>query len=334
VSGLALPQPSGASCGAHKTSNGGVTISALTNKVYTVNLAACSLICLQTKGCTNVYFQAGIGCNLHSGLSTAVVSANSPWFYYDLSCFTCPAVTTSKATITSSSTKIPSSTSIACSTVSGLAIPQPSGKTCGVRGNSNGTASAYLISYGTGSTYVQSLAACAAICLATASCTNLYFTLGSACNLHYGPDTIQPLSTAQYLFYNVGCFTCGSAIPSSTSIKTTSGASSKPVSQSAWTSVETNPAMYNMALTTTYTQSPQCTSKAITEMAYGGPYLWENSMHPAPTLTITTCYPSQFYSSVMADFSTVPLPAFSALVCPYKWETYNYNATYIVCCPR
>ncbi|KAI9729525.1 MAG: hypothetical protein M1818_008498 [Claussenomyces sp. TS43310] len=36
----------------------------------------------------------------------------------------------------------------------------------------------------------------------------------------------------------------------------------------------------------------------------------------------------------MGALSSVALPAFSALVCPYNWGTINYNETYIVCCPN
>lgn len=154
-------------------------------------------------------------------------------------------------------------------------------------------------------------------------CANIYFQIGleecavGRCGTDAGPAVV----------------TYGSAYCTSTaSISSTVSAVS--ASQTPWTSIETDAAKYNMALTTVYTQSPQCTSQAITQMSYGGPYLWENSIQPVETSTITTCFPSQFYSSVMGMFSSVALPPFSALVCPYNWVTFHYNSTYIVCCPK
>ncbi|KAK8044971.1 hypothetical protein PG993_004995 [Apiospora rasikravindrae] len=88
----------------------------------------------------------------------------------------------------------------------------------------------------------------------------------------------------------------------------------------AWTSIETNPALYNMALTTTFTQPPQCSGEVITQMAWRGSRLWENAINPLATSTVTTCYPSQFYSSVMGTVNSIALPAFEKLVCPPQLE--------------
>jgi len=134
----------------------------------------------------------------------------------------------------------------------------------------------------------------------------------------------QPFSLSQKLL--------GHTDPSPSS-RLTMSANPTPV-PSPWTSLQTDPELYNMALTTTYTQPPQCTDEAITQMAWHGPNLWENAIHPVAESVITTCYPSQFYSSVMGAINSVALPAFSALVCPDKWVTWNYNTTYIVCCPK
>jgi hypothetical protein len=59
--------------------------------------------------------------------------------------------------------------------------------------------------------------------------------------------------------------------------------------------------------------------------------LWQNIVNPVPTLTLTSCYPSQFYYSAVA---TVSLPPFTQLVCPQNWETYNVTESYIICCPK
>ncbi|UKZ91698.1 uncharacterized protein TrAFT101_006668 [Trichoderma asperellum] len=53
-------------------------------------------------------------------------------------------------------------------------------------------------------------------------------------------------------------------------------------------------------------------------------------MTPVPTVTVTSCYPPQFYASALA---TISLPPFQQLVCPYKWQTINVNSTYRICCP-
>ena len=110
-----------------------------------------------------------------------------------------------------------------CSTVSGLASPQPSGAVCGELANSDGTG--YLISYVAGSPYVASLvsslcfriytkfslklnqAACGQICLSTPTCKNVYFTSGSNCNLH---NTTTPIanSASTFRFYSAACFSC------------------------------------------------------------------------------------------------------------------------------
>ena len=199
------------------------------------------------------------------------------------------------------------------------------------------------------------------------------FEAGAYCNLHAGLPTLLLSSASPYTYFDLGCFTCQTVIYTSssslvsatistsssstsfiqssvaTTTSTLTSASSSMAAQTSstsvsttptatslwtWTSVQTNAALYNMALTTTFTQSPQCTAGAITEMAAWGPYLWDNSVNPLPTSTVTTCYPPQFYSSVIGTLNNVNLPAFSALVCPYDWETIPYNASYIACCPK
>ena len=210
-----------------------------------------------------------------------------------------------------------------------------------------------LVAYSNGP-YVNSITSCGQICLATPNCSSVYFTLGKACNLHFGVLTYSPDGKSPFRLYQDKCFQCPSLtlptetvkssaivsiskttspfVPSSSSTGTISAI--LPPFQSPWISLQTNPELYNLALTTTYTQSPQCTGEAITQMAWHGPNLWENAIHPVAASVITTCYPSQFYSSVMGAINSVALPAFSALVCPDNWVAWNYNITYIACCPR
>lgn len=130
----------------------------------------------------------------------------------------------------------------------------------------------------------------------------------------------------------------GVSYSSSTSTKTTTPAPGSPTSISAsaissaftWTSVQTNPKSYNMALTTVFTPPPECTG-SFTQV---GNNYWQDVINPAPQKTLTSCYPSQFYSSVVAVANNVALPAFNPLVCPSAWSSIPYNDTYAVCCPE
>ena len=68
----------------------------------------------------------------------------------------------------------------------------------------------------------------------------------------------------------------------------------------------------------------------MTQVASWSTELWQNIVNPVPTLTLTSCYPSQFYYSAVA---TAMLPPYKQLVCPENWETYNATETDIICCP-
>ncbi|RQM05207.1 hypothetical protein DH86_00004169 [Scytalidium sp. 3C] len=50
-------------------------------------------------------------------------------------------------------------------------------------------------------------------------------------------------------------------------------------------------------------------------------------------LEYATCFPPQFYRSVLASISSTSLGPFTALVCPHTWENYDINSTYVICCP-
>ncbi|KAH7400428.1 hypothetical protein BKA64DRAFT_745034 [Cadophora sp. MPI-SDFR-AT-0126] len=87
------------------------------------------------------------------------------------------------------------------------------------------------------------------------------------------------------------------------------------------------------ALTTTFTQPAACTDYAagfsvIEEWSDG---MWYNAIYSKLPLSLySSCFPPQFYSSVLATTSGLP---FTALICPYNWEPYDFNTTYMVCCP-
>ncbi|RDW56892.1 CFEM protein [Coleophoma crateriformis] len=124
-----------------------------------------------------------------------------------------------------------------------------------------------------------------------------------------------------------------SSSSTSSSATSTSTSSSKSSSQITTTSKSTSTPTstgYDMVITTIFTQPTDCVG-GLTEVALATDQVWLNIINPVPTETLTSCYPSQFYSSAIA---TASLPAFSQLVCPYNWETYNINATYIICCPN
>ncbi|KAI0975407.1 carbohydrate-binding module family 50 protein [Xylaria arbuscula] len=180
--GLVVPQPSGAVCGVSAVSNGGTTLLSYSSGPAISNLLNCKNACLDTVGCTNLYFAEGEYCNLHSGAETHVASSNSVYTFYDSTCFICPSK---------------------C-----LSAPSPPAHAiCNVKALSNGGTT--IISYSSG-TPIQSMNNCAATCLATTGCSNLYYEPGTYCNLHAGTETHQLSSTSPYYFYDASCFDCGS----------------------------------------------------------------------------------------------------------------------------
>ena len=48
----------------------------------------------------------------------------------------------------------------------------------------------------------------------------------------------------------------------------------------------------------------------------------------------TSCYPEQFYSSVLDVIASTDIGPFKALICPSTWENYEINSTYVICCPK
>lgn len=316
VSGVISPTPSNAICGIGGSSlaktGAGTIIGYVAGSPHVANLAACSAICLATATCTNIYFIQGSNCNLHFGPDAFNKGVGTPLFqFYDVSCFTCPVTSTASHSATPSTTSTSTTIIETCKTVFGLASPTPTGAICGGKGSSTAlTGAGTLVGYGSGSPYVASLAACSAKCLATSCCTNIYFISGSYCNLHYGPSAFLPnAGSTLFDFYNASCFTCESLSCASTTTD-------------------------SMAVTTTFTPPAQCTQGHLTQLAYSGDGIWVNAIIPVPTSTITSCYPSQFANSVIAEaVSSTVLPPFRQLVCPYNWETFYYNSTYIVCCP-
>ncbi|KAK6076377.1 hypothetical protein SCUP515_05540 [Seiridium cupressi] len=258
TSGVVSPAPSGAVCGVTAVSSGGVTIVSYTSGANIQSLATCGKVCLQTSGCTNLYFALNQYCNLHSGAETQ-----------------CSALVTAITTTSAAAT---------CTTDAvGLASSQPSGAVCDVLSHSTGGTT--IISYTSGQ-YILSLANCKDICLGTSNCTNLYFAQGQYCNLHSGAETHVANSASPFAFYDASCFSCPSQSSSSqTTTSSTTSISSKTstftlatttslTSSSTttpqgipWASIETDPALYNMAVTTTFTQPPECTGEHVTQMA-------------------------------------------------------------------
>ncbi|PWY88960.1 hypothetical protein BO70DRAFT_393479 [Aspergillus heteromorphus CBS 117.55] len=122
--------------------------------------------------------------------------------------------------------------------------------------------------------------------------------------------------------------TASSTVLASSSLATSNSSISTPLTTpapNATTTTTGNP----LVLTTIFTQPSGC-SGGMTEVASWGTELWQNIVNPVPTLTLSSCYPSQFYYSAVA---TEVLPPYIQLVCPENWETYNVTETYIICCP-
>ncbi|KAF3400543.1 LysM domain-containing protein [Talaromyces pinophilus] len=163
-------------CGSPGFSNDGATSQLITSysagSPYVQSAAACGAQCLSVSSCTNVYFIAGVSCNLHSGNSTFGQSTAAGYYsWYEASCFS-------------------------------------SGIACGSYGFSDDNTSTLLVSYTSGS-YISSPAACGAQCLSTSGCTNVYFTQGSYCNLHSPSLFRASTSSGYYSWYQAGCFACG-----------------------------------------------------------------------------------------------------------------------------
>ncbi|UKZ56763.1 hypothetical protein TrVGV298_010604 [Trichoderma virens] len=119
-----------------------------------------------------------------------------------------------------------------------------------------------------------------------------------------------------------------SAPPSST--RATSSSSLSTSKQATSTSSTKTSTGYDLAVTTIFTPPPECSS-GLTEIEAATGIIWRNVINPVPSLTLTSCFPSQFYASALA---TTSLPQFNQLVCPYGWESYNITTTYLICCPR
>lgn len=85
------------------------------------------------------------------------------------------------------------------------------------------------------------------------------------------------------------------------------------------------------ALTTVFTQPTDCLY-GITQYAGSLSTLgyWLNIPFPAPGITLTSCFPPALVASVTASEDQ---PPYNQLVCPYNWESYDYNSTYRICCP-
>ncbi|OJZ90248.1 hypothetical protein ASPFODRAFT_77471 [Aspergillus luchuensis CBS 106.47] len=132
----------------------------------------------------------------------------------------------------------------------------------------------------------------------------------------------------------IGLTTSG-VTPTSTLLSTanpTSSLSSPPTSATP-SLTTTSPSVTNsgdsLVLTTVFTQPPGCAG-GMTEIPAWSTELWQNIVNPVSTMTLSSCYPSQFYYSAIA---TRILPPYKQLVCPEDWETYNVTDTYIICCP-
>lgn len=104
------------------------------------------------------------------------------------------------------------------------------------------------------------------------------------------------------------------------------------VKASSPTPTKADPAAADLVLTSVFTQPSDCVN-GITEYAGDLSTLgyWVNIPYPAQDVTLTSCFPPALLPSVTAS---VDLPPYKQLVCPYKWESFDFNSTYRICCPK
>ena len=111
--------------------------------------------------------------------------------------------------------------------------------------------------------------------------------------------------------------------PTTAASPTTAPTTTRPPSTYTGTQLE-------LVVTEVFTQPPDCVGGA-TQYASTTDEFWQNIIVPYPGVTVSSCYPSKFFSSAQA---TASLPPFLQLVCPHQWESYPINSTYIICCPK
>ncbi|KAJ4154724.1 hypothetical protein LMH87_000004 [Akanthomyces muscarius] len=118
---------------------------------------------------------------------------------------------------------------------------------------------------------------------------------------------------------------------SSSSIATTTSSSSSTITRGPST-MKKQAGPLRWELTTVFTQPDECEG-GITQYAGDLSTLgyWLNIPHPAPGLTLTSCFPPALVASATAS---VDQPPYSQLVCPYRWQAVDFNSTYRVCCPH
>ncbi|KAL1306931.1 hypothetical protein AAFC00_005573 [Neodothiora populina] len=85
------------------------------------------------------------------------------------------------------------------------------------------------------------------------------------------------------------------------------------------------------ALTTVFTPATTCSGLTFSAPDYS---IWYNEPVPAPTITESGCYPSQWLNGYTALSTSSVAPALSPLVCPLGWSTaLKSTSNYIACCP-
>jgi len=133
----------------------------------------------------------------------------------------------------------------------------------------------------------------------------------------------------------------GSSVPDGSSIgsKTTLP---PPISTNTIPSVTPFPSytqpFKRIPLLTTFTPDSSCTHNYLSQLPPPGYLIWANEPVPAPEVTYTGCYPSEFlreYTSISSGMvGSSIVPPMGPLVCPRNWCTmYAGDNNYAVCCP-
>jgi hypothetical protein len=95
---------------------------------------------------------------------------------------------------------------------------------------------------------------------------------------------------------------------------------------------------YAVPLTTMFIPPESCNQNHLTMLSSPGYQIWYNEPVPAPGITVSDCYPSEFlqyYTTYHVNPTTVGsmVPLMSPLVCPFNWEVVSKVDDYHACCP-
>lgn len=145
----------------------------------------------------------------------------------------------------------------------------------------------------------------------------------------------SPASTTDSAFAGISTLTPGE-LPEGLTSTQPSGIASTNTPQTTISSY--SQPVQRIPLVTTFTPDSSCSDIQLSQLPPPGYLIWANEPVPAPSVTYTGCYPSEFlraYTSVSSgDVGSSIVPAMGPMVCPKNWCTqYAGDNNYAVCCP-